>query len=54
MNNPIQMCGVAYGMDDIKWADETIGLTKENLLQLEQRDKQTILNFIEHWKNKLL
>lgn len=53
MNNPIQMCGVAYGMDDIKWADETIGLTKENLLQLEQRDKRTIDNFIEYWKNKI-
>jgi hypothetical protein len=54
MKNPIQMCGVAYGFDDIRWADSTIGLVKENLLQLEQRDKQTILNFIEHWKNKLL
>jgi len=54
LQNPIQMCGVAYGFDDIKWADSTIGLAKENLLQLEQKDKQTILNFINHWKNKLL
>jgi hypothetical protein len=54
MKNPIQMCGVAYGFDDIRWADSTIGLVKENLLQLEQKDKQTILNFINHWKNKLL
>jgi len=54
INNPIQMCGVAYGLDDIKWANETIGLVRENLLQLEKRDKITIHNFIEHWKNKLL
>jgi hypothetical protein len=54
IKNPIQMCGVAYGFDDIRWADSTIGLVKENLLQLEQKDKQTILNFINHWKNKLL
>ena len=54
MRNPIQMCGVAYGFNDIKWANDTIGLVRENLLQLEQKDKQTILNFIEHWKNKLL
>ena len=54
IKNPIQMCGVAYGFDDIKWANETIGLVKENLLQLEQRDKKTILNFIEFWKNRLL
>ena len=54
LNNPAQMCGVAYGFDDIRWADSTIGLVKENLIQLEQKDKQTILNFINHWKNKLL
>jgi hypothetical protein len=54
IKNPIQMCGVAYGMNDIKWANDTIGLVRENLLQLEHKDKQTILNFIEHWKNKLL
>ena len=54
MKNPIQMCGVAYGFDDIKWANDTIGLVRDNLQQLEQKDKQTILNFIEYWKNKLL
>lgn len=52
--NPIQMCGVAYGFDDIKWANDTIGLVRQNLLQLEQKDKRTILNFIKYWKNKLL
>jgi hypothetical protein len=52
--NPIQMCGVAYGFDDIKWANDTIGLVRKNLQQLEHKDKQTLLNFIEHWKNKLL
>jgi hypothetical protein len=51
--NPIQMCGVAYGMNDIKWANETIGLVRDNLLELEQKDKQTINNFIEFWKRKL-
>jgi hypothetical protein len=52
--NPIQMCGVAYGMNDIKWANETIGLVRNNLLELEKKDKQTINNFIEFWKNKLV
>jgi hypothetical protein len=52
--NPIQMCGVAYGFDDIKWANDTIGLVREHLQQLEKIDKQTIFNFIQHWKNKLL
>jgi len=53
LENPIQMCGVAYGFDDIKWADTTIGLVRENLLDLEKKNKQTISNFIEYWKNKL-
>jgi hypothetical protein len=52
--NPIQMCGVAYGMNDIKWANETIGLVRNNLLELERKDKQTINNFIEFWKSKLV
>jgi hypothetical protein len=47
------MCGVAYGMNDIKWANETIGLVRDNLLELERKDKQTINNFIEFWKSKL-
>ena len=54
IKNPIQMCGVAYGMNDVKWAEQTIGLVKDNLLQLEKKDKLTIDNFIEFWKNKLL
>lgn len=53
VKNPIQMCGVAYGFDDIKWANDTIGLVKENLQELEKKDKQTILKFIEFWENKL-
>jgi hypothetical protein len=48
------MCGVAYGMNDIKWANETIGLVRNNLLELERKDKQTINNFIEFWKSKLV
>ena len=47
------MCGVAYGMNDIKWADQTIGLVRDNIMQLEKKDKQTINNFIEFWKSKL-
>ncbi len=53
MNNPIQMCGVAYGMNDIKWANETIGLVEYNLKQLELRDKKTVDDFIEYWEKKL-
>jgi len=54
MNNPVQMCGVAYGMNDIKWAEQTIGLVKDNLLELEKRDGRTIDEFIKYWENKIL
>ena len=53
LENPIQMCGVAYGMNDIKWADQTIGLVRDHLLELEKRDKQTISNFLEYWNKTL-
>jgi hypothetical protein len=54
MNNTIQMCGVAYGMIDIKWAEQTLGLVIYNLLQLEKQDNKTIDEFIGYWKNKIL
>jgi hypothetical protein len=53
LQNPIQMCGVAYGMNDIKWADQTIGLVRDNILELEKKDKQTISDFIEYWNKTL-
>lgn len=54
LKNPIQMCGVAYGFDDIKWAEQTIGMTKEHLLQLEKNNNQTIDNFVKFWRQKIL
>ena len=53
LQNPIQMCGVAYGMNDIKWANQTIDLVKDNLLQLESRDNKNIDKFIEYWEDKV-
>lgn len=54
IENPIQMCGVAYGWDDLEWANQTIHLVKKNLYQLQKMDKLTIINFINFWENKLL
>lgn len=52
--NPIQMCGVAYGFDDISWAENTINYTKNHLMQLEKLDRKTVDNFIKYWEEKLL
>lgn len=54
LNNPIQMCGVAYGFDDLEWAKKTLHLTRNNLFELEKKDNKTIDNFIEFWKTKIL
>jgi len=54
LNNPIQMFGVAYGWDDIQWANQTVGMVRDHLLELEQIDKRTIDNFVNYWEKKLL
>lgn len=51
--NPIQMFGVAYGWDDIQWANNTIGMVKDHLLELEKIDRKTVDNFVDYWYNKL-
>ena len=51
--NPTMMCGVAYGFNDIAWANETIGLVRSNLMDLEKSDKKTVLDFINYWVAKL-
>lgn len=54
LNNPIQMCGVAYGWNDLEWARKTINLTRRNIIEMEKSDKKTVDNFIYYWTNKLL
>jgi len=54
INNPIQMCGVAYGWDDLEWAEKTLPLVRKNIENLIQIDKNTINKFISAWENKLL
>lgn len=52
--NPTMMCGVAYGFDDIEWANKTIGLVRENIKSLKKIDQRTIFEFINFWENKIL
>lgn len=54
INNPLQMFGVAYGWDDIQWANNTIGMVREHLIELEKIDKKTVDNFVKFWENKIL
>lgn len=54
LKNPIQMFGTAYGWDDIQWANNTIGMVKDHLVELEKIDKKTVDEFVRYWENKLL
>jgi hypothetical protein len=52
LNNPIQMFGIAYGIDDIGWANKTIGLSTDYLKELEIIDDKTVDDFIKFWEVK--
>jgi hypothetical protein len=54
LKNPYQLFGVAYGFDDISWANKTIDLVRDNLEELERRDSISVDNFVKYWEKKLL
>jgi hypothetical protein len=52
--NPTQMYGISYGLSDITWANNTIEMVANHLSDLEKNDKETIIEFVKHWEDKLL
>jgi len=48
------MFGVAYGWDDISWANSTIGMVRDHLIELEKIDQKTIDEFVKYWELKLM
>jgi hypothetical protein len=53
LGNPIQLFGVAYGLEDIGWANKTIGLSREHLKELEIIDNKMVDEFISFWENNV-
>jgi hypothetical protein len=51
--NPIQKYGVAYGFDDLDWAEKTINLVSDNIKSLIESDNKSIQNFIDFWISKI-
>ena len=45
--------GVAYGWDDIGWANKTIDFVPNYLKELEKIDNKTVDGFIKYWENKI-
>lgn len=54
IKNPLQMFGVGYGWDDIQWANKTIDMVRDHIVELEKIDKKSVDNFVNYWENKLL
>ena len=46
------MFGIAYGLDDIGWANKTIGLSRDYLKELEIIDDKTVQDFVKFWEIK--
>ena len=53
IDNPIFAYGVAYGLSDISWANQTIGMVRGHIEELSILDGQTIDNFDNFWREKL-
>jgi hypothetical protein len=54
LNNPLQQYGIAYGWDDLKWANDTIHLVRDYVEQLEIIDDKTVDSFINYWLGRIL
>jgi hypothetical protein len=52
LKNPTQMYGIAYGLEDIEWANKTIDLATDYLKELEIIDEKTVDDFINFWEIK--
>lgn len=52
LNNYLQNYGIAYGWDDLNWAQNTLGFVREYIEQLEVIDNKTVDNFIKFWIEK--
>lgn len=53
MENPIHAFGVAYGWDDISWANKTIELVRNHIIELQKIDSKTVDQFVNFWEKKI-
>lgn len=52
LKNKIQMFGVAYGWNDLPWAEKTIDLVPNYMRELDKINDKTVDNFISFWKKR--
>lgn len=52
LENPIKMFGVAYGLEDLPWAEKTVTMVRDYVKELEKIDKKNVNKFINFWEKK--
>lgn len=53
INNYIFQYGIAYGWDDLQWANNTLPLVRDYISSLEKFDDKSVDSFISYWKKKI-
>jgi hypothetical protein len=53
LQNPTNMFGVSYGLNDIEWSRKTLHLVRDHLSELQKIDYKTVVNFNNYWYDKL-
>ena len=53
LQNPINIFGVSYGLNDIEWSRKTLHLVRDHLSELQKIDYKTVVNFNNYWYDKL-
>lgn len=52
-DKPYQRVGVAYGEDDVKWAEKTIPFVTDSVKHLSKTQDKTVDDFINFWEDKI-
>lgn len=48
-NKPYQRVGVAYGEDNVEWAEKTVSFAYDNVIYLSKIQDKTVDDFIDFW-----
>lgn len=53
MKTPAFQFGVAYGLEDISWANKTVDLSRDYIIELDKYNKKTVINFVDDLMKKV-
>lgn len=53
MKTPAFQFGVSYGLEDISWANKTVDLSRDYIIELNNYNKKTVINFVNDLMKKI-